>query len=92
MGMRAIGMEIAPGGTLGIENIPGILDRETLLHLLEVELARARRYEHPFSLMSVRMADAQRDLLDLFGGHPLQADPDGVCLRRSFTRDPESFP
>ncbi|MFT5176803.1 MAG: hypothetical protein ACI8W7_005001 [Gammaproteobacteria bacterium] len=39
-------------GALG--RIPGILDEQTLTHLLDVELARARRYEHPFSLLRVR--------------------------------------
>ena len=42
-------------GALG--RIPGILDEQTLAHLLDVELARARRYEHPFSLLRVRSSE-----------------------------------
>jgi hypothetical protein len=38
---------------LGADGIPGILDRDTLDHLLDVEFARARRYEHPFALFRV---------------------------------------
>ena len=37
--------------------IPGIFDELTLEHLLDVELARARRYEHPFSLLRARASD-----------------------------------
>lgn len=40
------------------ENIPGILDESTLQQLLDVEIARARRYEHPFALLRVRVLDS----------------------------------
>jgi len=43
-------------GTPGVDGIPGILDEPTLAHVLEVEFARARRYEHPFSLLRVSVA------------------------------------
>jgi hypothetical protein len=33
--------------------VPGVLDEHTMSHLLDVELARARRYEHPFALVRV---------------------------------------
>ena len=38
------------------DGIPGILDRNTLDHLLDVEFARARRYEHPFALFRLCVA------------------------------------
>lgn len=40
-----------------MERIPGIIEQETLEHLLDVELARARRYEHPFALLRVALGD-----------------------------------
>ena len=39
------------GAPQGVGSIPGIIEPETLAHLLDVELARARRYEHPFALL-----------------------------------------
>jgi len=35
------------------ETVPGVIMPDTLRHLLDVEFARARRYEHPFSVMRV---------------------------------------
>ena len=43
-----------------VESIHGIIEWETLEHLLDVELARARRYEHPFALLRLRVSDAAR--------------------------------
>ena len=36
--------------------VPGVLDEHVMSHLLDVELARARRYEHPFALVRVSIA------------------------------------
>jgi len=33
--------------------VPGVLDEQTMSHLLDVELARARRYQHPFAIVAV---------------------------------------
>lgn len=33
--------------------VPGVVDEHVMSHLLDVELARARRYEHPFALVRV---------------------------------------
>lgn len=51
--------------------VAGVLDERTVSHLLDVELARARRYEHPFALVRIdagsdpgarrRLAGALRD-------------------------------
>ena len=60
MNMNTLGTEAPVGDTVGVDVIPGILDEETLSHLLEVEFARARRYEHPFSLMRVHMCEPDR--------------------------------
>lgn len=69
--------------TLGVDGIPGILDEATLSHLLEVELARARRYEHPFSLMRVRVTEGHGGLLRHAAGalrlHTRWADSVGAC-------------
>ena len=35
------------------QDIPGVIDWDTLCHLVDVELARARRYGHPFALVRV---------------------------------------
>jgi GGDEF domain-containing protein len=63
-----------------VGRIPGILDGQTLGHLLDVELARARRYEHPFSLLRVRASDI--DALRVVAGalrlHTRWADSVGV--------------
>ena len=60
--------------------IPGILDEQTLEHLLDVELARARRYEHPFSLLRVRASeiDALREMAGALRLHTRWADSVGV--------------
>ena len=63
-----------------LERIPGILDGQTLTHLLDVELARARRYEHPFSLLRV-VGGERRMLLEIAGAlrlHTRWADSIGV--------------
>ncbi len=41
---------VPPSGD-GVGELPGIIDADTLAHLLDVELARARRYEHPFAVL-----------------------------------------
>lgn len=67
--------------TLGVDGIPGILDEATLAHLLEVELARARRYEHPFSVMRVSLAEGHGGLRHAAGAlrlHTRWADSVGV--------------
>jgi hypothetical protein len=64
----------------GLGRIPGILDQQTLSHLLDVELVRARRYEHPFSLLRVRHNDCAV-LLEIGGAfrlHTRWADSIGV--------------
>ena len=38
------------------ERVTGILDSSVLSHELEVELARSRRYEHPFALLRIKVA------------------------------------
>ena len=45
----------------GFDGIPGILDAATLAHLLQVEMARARRYEHPFTLLRLTVSDGVPD-------------------------------
>ncbi len=82
--MEAPMMESTPpqGPGLGPESIPGILDEGTLAHLLDVELARARRYEHPFSLMRVTLPDGPPARLRLVAGalrlHTRWSDSVGV--------------
>ena len=63
-----------------VERIPGILDEHTLQHLLDVELARARRYEHPFSLLRVRTDNmgALREVAGALRLHTRWADSVGV--------------
>lgn len=63
-----------------VENIPGILDESTLQQLLDVELARARRYEHPFALLRVRILDSGvlRDVAGALRLHTRWADSIGV--------------
>ena len=63
-----------------VQHIPGILDQQTLEHLLNVEFARARRYEHPFSLL--RLRGRERDLTREIAGalrlHTRWADSVGI--------------
>ena len=67
-------------GARRVENIPGILDEPTLQQLLDVELARARRYEHPFALLRVRVLDSTmlRDVAGALRLHTRWADSIGV--------------
>lgn len=51
------------GEVLGVDGIPGILDQYTLEQLLEVEFARARRYDYPFALLRVTKADGDGAVL-----------------------------
>lgn len=43
------------------ESIPGVIMPDTLRHLLDVELARARRYEHPFAVLRAGVAPSGDD-------------------------------
>ena len=63
-----------------VGRIPGILDEPTLEHLLDVELARARRYEHPFALLRVRTSDHSvlRDVAGALRLHTRWADSIGI--------------
>jgi hypothetical protein len=63
-----------------VQRIPGILDEHTLEHLLDVELARARRYEHPFCVLRVRSIDlgALREVTGALRLHTRWADSVGV--------------
>ncbi|MFT5448202.1 MAG: GGDEF domain-containing protein [Gammaproteobacteria bacterium] len=63
-----------------VESIPGILDESTLQQLLDVEVARARRYEHPFALLRVRVLDSGvlRDVAGALRLHIRWADSIGV--------------
>jgi len=63
-----------------VESIPGILDESTLQQLLDVELARARRYEHPFALLRVRVLNSGvlRDVAGALRLHTRWADSIGV--------------
>lgn len=60
--------------------VPGVLDEHTMAHLLDVELARARRYEHPFALVRVTVsgdAAAARRLSGVLRFHTRWADSVG---------------
>lgn len=63
-----------------VGRIPGILDEQTLQHLLDVELARARRYEHPFSVLRMRTndIDALREVAGALRLHTRWADSVGI--------------
>ena len=63
-----------------VGRIPGILDEQTLEHLLDVEFARARRYEHPFSLLRVRASDLDslREVAGALRLHTRWADSVGI--------------
>jgi hypothetical protein len=60
--------------------VPGVLEEHTMSHLLDVELARARRYEHPFALVQVTVggdAAAARRLSGVLRFHTRWADSVG---------------
>lgn len=67
-------------GARDVESIPGVLDEATLQQLLDVELARARRYEHPFALLRVHVLDCNvlRDVAGALRLHTRWADSIGV--------------
>ena len=70
------------------ESIPGVIMPDTLRHLLDVELARARRYEHPFALLRVGAGDDAARLRAVAGALRLHTrwadsvgfDDDGALL------------
>ena len=68
-----------------VGRIPGILDEQTLEHLLDVELARARRYDHPFSLLRVRTDNigALREVAGALRLHTRWADSVGILEGRA---------
>jgi len=81
---------------LTADGIPGILDRDTLDHLLDVEFARARRYEHPFALfrLGVVAPASSRLVAGALRLHTRWADSVGVLdsgvllvILRDTTRD-----
>jgi hypothetical protein len=60
--------------------VPGVLDEHTMSHLLDVELARARRYEYPFALVRVSVGGdvaAARRLSGVLRFHTRWADSVG---------------
>ncbi len=67
-------------GGRSVESIPGILDEPTLQQLLDVELARARRYEHPFALLRVHVlgSNVLRDVAGALRLHTRWADSIGI--------------
>jgi hypothetical protein len=74
----------APATDPDLHGIPGILDADTLAHLLQVELARARRYEHPFTLLRLKMregvgADNARRAAGALRLHTRWADSMGIA-------------
>ena len=62
--------------------IAGILERDTMEHLLDVEFARARRYEHPFALLCVKVPSSREVQIRLVAGalrlHTRWADSVGM--------------